>query len=176
MTDRQEILSRILKSGPLLQLAFYQVNENFFELPDDEFWIIDGGIELKFSGGVVSAAWDSSLDSYIIKNDSVKNIYNQDNIFQLETENIKNLTTFVGQKVIDVHFKSLEFEFIVDYTMRVEKEKRWVQLVIEFENKQHIQIAFIDYILEENKAPKDFSFDLSTDLLITTKKIIEIKI
>lgn len=175
MTDRQDILSRILYSGPLLELSFYQVNDSFFELPEDELWVIDIGFELKFPGGIVSAAWDSELESFVIKNDSVKNIYNQNNLFQLENDNIKSLKKFIGLNVIGINFKSLEFEYVVDYTMRTEKEKRYVELIIDFENKSLIQIAFVDYELEENKSPKDFSFDLSTDLLISTKKIIEIK-
>jgi 6-phosphogluconolactonase (cycloisomerase 2 family) len=63
----------------------------------------------------------------------------------------------------------------VDYTMRTEKEKRFVELTLDFENNSKIQIAFIDYILEENQAPRDFSFDLSTNLLISTKQVFEIK-
>lgn len=175
MTDRQEILSRILHSGPLLELNFYQVNDNFFELMEEGFWIIDGGIELKFSGGIVSAAWDSELESYVIKNDSVKNIYNQDNLFKLENENIKGLKKFVGLNVNGLNFKSLEFEYVVDYTLRTEKEERYVELIIGFQNKSQLQIAFVDYVLEENKSPKDFSFDLSTDLLVSTKSILEIE-
>ena len=115
------------------------------------------------------------MESYVIKNDSVKTIYNQDNLFQLENDNIKSLKKFIGLNVVEINFKSLEFEYVVDYTMRTEKEKRYVELIISFENKSLIQIAFVDYKLEDNKSPKDFSFDLSTDLLISTKKVIEIK-
>jgi len=175
MSDIQETINQILHSGPLLELNFYQLNDNFFELAEDGFWVIDTGIELKFPSGFVSAAWNSELESYVLKNDSVKNIYNQDNLFQLETENIKNLKKFVGLYIIKTNFKSLEFEFIVDYTMRTEKEKRFVEVILDFQNSSQIQIAFVDYVLEENKAPKEFSFHLSSDLLISTKKLIEIK-
>ena len=175
MTDKQETINQILHSGPLLELNFYQVNDSFFELEEDGFWIIDTGIELKFPSGFVSAAWNSELESYVLENDSVKNIYNQDHLFQLETENIKNLKEFVGLYVIKTNFKTLEFEFVVDYTMRTEKEKRFVELIIGFQNSTQIQIAFVDYVLEENEAPREFSFNLSSDLLISTKKRIEVK-
>ena len=175
MTDKQEILQSILLSGPLQEVNFYQINDSFFELQEDGFWIIDTGIELKFPEGIVSASWNSELESYVIDNDSVKNIFNQKLLFQLETENIKNMQKFVGLNVVNANFKSLEFEYVVDYTMRTEKEKRFVELTLDFENNSKIQIAFIDYILEENQAPRDFSFDLSTNLLISTKQVFEIK-
>ena len=174
MTENQQHLKRILLSGPLQALNFYQVNGNFFEFQGDGYWIIDAGIELKFPYGIVSAAWSSELESYVILNEPVKNIYDQDNLFQLENENILSLKRFVGLNVIDVNFKILEFEYIADYTMRIEKEKRFVELILEFQNKSQIQIAFIDYTLEENKAPTDFSFDISTNLLVSTKNILEI--
>ncbi len=175
MTDIQEILSRILHSGRLLEINFYQINDNFFELMEEGFWIIDGGVELKFPGGIVSASWDSELETYVIKNDSVKNIYNQDNLFQLESENIKGLKKFVGLNVSGLNFKSLEFEYLIDHTMRTAKEQRYVELIIDFENKSQLQIAFVDFMLEENEPPKEFSFDLNTNLLVSTKSVLEIK-
>lgn len=175
MIEKKDELKRILFSSPLVELNFYQVNDNFFEFPEDGYWIIDTGIELKFRDGIVSAAWSSELESYVIVNNSVKDIYGKDNLFQLENKNILNLRKFIGLNIIDANFKTLEFEYAVDYTMRIEKENRFVELVLEFENKTEFQIAFIDYELKVNKGPTDFSYDVSTDLLISTKKILKIK-
>jgi len=175
MIDNNDILKRILLSGPLQEITFYQVNDTFFEFPNDEVWIIDGGVELKFPYGIVSAAWNPEFETYIIKNEFVKNICNLNNLYMLENNAILKLKRFIGQKVINVGFETREFEFIVDYTMKTEKEKRLVELLLTFQNTMQIQIALIDYLLEVNKAPKDFTFDISTELLISTKNIIEIK-
>lgn len=175
MIEKKDELKRILFSSPLMELNFYQVNDSFFEFQEDGYWIIDTGIELKFRDGIVSAVWNSELESYVITNNSVKDVYLQNNLFELENENILNLKKFVGLNIIDANFKMLEFEYVADYTMRIEKENRFVELILEFENKSEIQIAFIDYKLEENKGPTDFSFDVSTNLLISTKKTLNIK-
>lgn len=175
MIEKKDVLKRIIYSSPLMELNLYQVNDIFFEVPKDGYWIIDTGFELKFRDGIISAVWSSKLKSYVITNNSVKDIYLQQNLFVLENKNILDLNKFVGLKVIDVNFKTLEFEYVADYTMRIEKENRFVELILEFENKSKIQIAFIDYKLEENKSPTDFSFDVSTNLLISTKKILSIK-
>lgn len=171
----EKIIDRILYSGPLRELNFYQVNDSFFELVEKGFWIIDAGVELVFPSGIVSAAWDSNLECYVLKNDTVKTIYNQDNLIQLETEQMKALKKYLGQSVIRTAYKSLDFDVLLDYTMRTEKEKRFVEMILEFQDGDQLQIAFVDYVLEENRAPQDFSYDLSTDLLVSTKKMVEIK-
>nr|WP_299384150.1 hypothetical protein [Allomuricauda sp.] len=173
--DLERDLKSILQSGPLSSINFYQVNDNFFELNDEGYWVIDAGIELTFPGGVVSAALSTELESFVIENKSVTQIYTNDNFHLLENDNILGLRKYLGLHIVDVKFESLEFEYIVDYTMRTEKEKRFVQMILEFQNKSIIQIAFVDYSLKEGMAPSDFSFDLQTDLLVSTKKIMEIK-
>lgn len=175
MIETQEELEKILFSGPLKELNFYQVNDIFFEFPEDGYWIIDTGIELKFRDGIVSAVWSLELESYVITNNSIKDIYLQNNLVELENENILNLKKFVGLNIIDANFKMLEFEYMADYTARIEKENRFVELILEFENKSKIQVAFINYKLQENKRPTDFSFDISTNLLVSTKKTLKIK-
>lgn len=175
MPDKEQQLKQIIHSGPLAEINFYQVNEVFFELPEDGYWLIDAGIELIFPSGTISAAWSSELECYELKNDSLKNIYTEDNLFQLETDSIMDLNKFVGLKVIKANFKTKEIEYIVDYTMRTEIEHQFVELVLEFQNKLKIQIAFVNFFLEENKAPTDFAFSINTNVLISTKKIMEIK-
>jgi len=175
INELKQTLESIMLSGSLMELNFYQVNDNFFELSNEGIWIIDAGIEFKFPSGIISAAWNSKLECYVLENKSVKTIYGQDNLHQLDNKNISELKKYVGLDVVDSNFKSMEFEYVVDYTMRTEKEERFVELILEFQNKSKIQIAFIDYTLEENKGPVNFSFNIITELLISTKKIMEIK-
>ncbi len=173
--ELKQTLESIILSGPLMEVNFYQVNDSFFEFSNEGIWIIDTGIELKFPSGIISAAWNSKLECYVIENKSVKTIYGQDNLHQLDNKNISKFKKHVGLNVVDSSFKSMEFEYVVDYTMRTEKEERFVELILEFQNKSKIQIAFINYSLEENKGPDNFSFNIITELLISTKKIMEIK-
>mgnify|MGYP000066235401 CR=1 FL=1 len=179
MKNSQESLEEIIKStilsGPLQEIKLYQVNNTFFELPSEGYWIIDTGIELRFPSGIISAVWNTEIECYVIENKGVELIYGQDNVLQLENKNIAGLKKFVGLHVIDVNIKSIEFDFIADYRMQIEKEKRIVEMILDFQNKSKIQIAFVNYALEVNNQPRDFSFDISTELLISTKKIIEIK-
>ncbi|AXT59219.1 hypothetical protein D1816_02265 [Aquimarina sp. AD10] len=173
--ELKQTLKSIILSGPLKEINFYQVNDNFFELSNEGIWIIDAGIELKFPSGIISTAWNSKLECYVMENKSVETIYGQDNLYQLDNKNISELKKYVGLNVVNSSFKSMEFEYVVDYTMRMEKEERFVELILEFQNKSKIQIAFIHYTLEENRRPSNFSFSIITELLISTEKIVEIK-
>lgn len=175
ITENETQLREILLSGPLQQIKFYQVNNNFFQLEKEGFWIIDCGIELKFESGYVSATWDPDRDSFIISNDSVKNIYKDQNFIELKNDTIEKLNKLVGLNIKNADFKSSEFQYIVDYTMRTETETLFVELIIEFENTSKIQVAFVDYALHENKAPNNFSYNVNSGLLVSTKTVMEIK-
>lgn len=167
-------LKAIIQSGPMIEFTLYQVNPNFFEFVDEGYWIIDAGVEIKFPGGVVSAAFSPDLESYVIENRPFSEIYTHGNHVVLHNENIEEVQKFYGLNVTNVEFKSLEFEYIVDYTMRTEKEERFVQLILEFQNRSKIQIAFIDYELKENQGPEKFTFSLMTEVLVSTKNVMEI--
>ena len=175
LKELKQKIESIAFSEALLEVNLYQVNDNFFELPDEGFWIIDAGIELKFLSGTISAAWSSELEHFVFDYKPVKEIYTGDNLCQLQNENILGLNKYVGKKIYDVKFKSLEFEYVPDYTMRIEKEEHFVELILEFEDNSQIQIAFVNYELQKNKAPRGFSFSIITELLIATKQIVEIK-
>ncbi|MEM7186232.1 MAG: hypothetical protein AAF466_06205 [Bacteroidota bacterium] len=174
MAVAQQHLKDILYSGPLSGIKLFQVNDNFFELFREGYWIIDGGIELTLPGGVVSAAWNSNLEMFTVGSETVANIYGQDNLIQLENERIATLDRFLGSKIVEVELNEMEFEYVADYTMRVEKEQQVVEIICHFDDNTHLQIAFIEYSLEENKAPTNFSFDLYNDILISIKHIFEI--
>ncbi len=171
---KEEQLKSIILSGSLLEITFYHVNDYFFELPDKGFWLIDGGMELRFPNGVISAAFDSETKSFVIKNTPVNKIYKNDNLIELRTNEISNLDRFLSLSVHDVIFRLLEFEYIVDYTMKTKKEDRYVQMILKFENKEILQIAFVNYELISNQAPKRFMFDLNNDILVSTNEVIQI--
>lgn len=168
----EESLREIIGSGPLQEIKLYHVNENFFEMSDKGYWLIDGGVELVFPEGVVSAAWDSELDAFVFKNKPFETIYTQSNFIELYNENIAALKKYIGLNVIYADFKSLEFSFVADYTMRIEKERRIVEMVLEFQNTYKIQIALVNYKLEPNEPPKDFSFGITTNILISIQNVI----
>ena len=164
----------IFLSGALKAVNLFQVNDKYFHLPEKGLWIIDGGIELVFPGGTCCIGWSSDYESFVFEKTAFDIIYLQDNFVQFDPESIPNLSQLSGHSILSMNFKSIDVESILDYTMRTETEKRFVEIVLEFDNHSYLQIALVNYSLVKNESPKDFIIDLHGELLISTKEIIEI--
>ena len=175
MKNQEVLLKNILSSGPLLDVSIYQVNNRFFELEEEGIWIIDTGIQLNFLDGIVTAAWRSSEEAFIITNDAINNVYTNNNSHKIRAEHTESLNRFIGHEIEDVQFKIVEVDVVHDHAKPAVKEERLVEMTMFFDNNTHMQIAFVDYVLEDDKPPQDFTFDFCNALLIATKSIIEIK-
>ena len=171
----REKLDQIINSGPIQKITLHQVNENFFELTKKGVLLIDGGVELTFPEGTISAAFDSSRQYLLIENKPIKNIYTDNNIFILENDNTFILNQYVGKEIDKSSFKTIEFNAVVDYTMKTRKENHIVEMILEFVDNSILQVAFVNYDLEEYKAPENYSYDIANDILISTKEIVSIR-
>ena len=171
----RENLDQIIKSGPVQKITLHQVNENFFELTKEGIWLVDGGIELTFPEGTISAAFHSSKQYLIIENKPIKNIYTDNNISVLENDNIFILNQYLGKKIKNSSLKRIDFDAVVDYTMQTSKENHIVEMILEFVDNSILQIALVSYDLEEHKTPENYSYDITSDVLISTKEILSIK-
>lgn len=159
------------KSSDLIEIKLFNVNDNYFGFPKKGLWIIDGGIELKFRNTSFSLAWNQDTDSFSFENKSFDKIYEEDNYTELDVEFIKVLNK---KKISNAKLKWVEYDIILDYTMATKKESKLVELKLEFESNEKIQIATIDYELEENSSPKNYSYDINGELLISLNNEIEI--
>jgi hypothetical protein len=170
----QTQLERVIFSGPLKAVNVFQVNDTYFHFPEKGVCIIDGGIELIFPKGVCCIAWSSDYESFVFEPAAFEAVYLQPNFVQL---NIKNdyLNRYIGRKATSVKFNTIDIESIIDYTMRTQTEERLVSVLLEFDDENSMQIALVDYDLEEGEAPKNFIRDLYTDILISTREFIEVK-
>ena len=162
----------ILKSGMLKEMKIFQVDESFFELNDGQTLLVDGGIQFQFPKGIFCVGWSSELDLFTFHKEKFDSIYEQANFIEIENKTLLNL---VGDFVNQDKFKTLDFEVIADYTMRTEKVKRFVEVILEFESGKNLQLSLITYDTETGKAPFNYRYDLSTELLITLNEEIEIK-
>jgi hypothetical protein len=161
-----------IESTDLIEIKLFNVNDNYFGFPEKGYWIIDGGIELKFSNTTFSLAWNQDTDSFSFENKSFEKVYAEDNYTELDAEFLKILNQ---KKISNAKLKWVEYDVILDYTMATKKESKLVEIKIEFESNVKIQIATVDYELEENSSPKKYSYDINGELLIALNNEIEIK-
>jgi len=161
----------IIKSNDLIEIKLFQVNEDYFGFPKKGFWIIDGGIELKFRNTTFSFAWNQDTDSFSFENKKFNEIYKDNNYTKLDAKFIKVLNL---KKINNAKLKWVKYDVIIDYTMATEKEFKLVELKLEFESDEKIQIATIDYELEENSSPKNYFYNINRELLIALNNEIGI--
>lgn len=172
--NQQKELESIFLSGALKAVNLFQVNDKYFHLPEKGLWIIDGGIELVFPGGTCCVGWSTDYESFVFEKKAFDFIYLHDNFVQFDPQSIPSLSQLVGHNVLSANFKSIDVESVLDYTMRTETEKKFVEMVLEFDNHSHLQIGAVTYSLEKNEFPKDLIIELHGELLVSTQEIIEI--
>ncbi|WP_109435945.1 hypothetical protein [Aquimarina sp. AU119] len=76
MDNKEKQFDSILKSGKLLEVKLFQVNDKFFELSEGKQWIIDGGIELTFPAGKVTLGWSTKEEVFCLEFRAFSDLYN----------------------------------------------------------------------------------------------------
>ncbi|MCK0110492.1 hypothetical protein MWU58_14430 [Flavobacteriaceae bacterium S0825] len=160
-----------IESSDLIKIKLFQINDDYFGFPKKNFWIIDGGIEIKFRNTTFCLAWNQDKASFSFENKSFDKIYGEDNYTELNADFIKNLNQ---KKICNANLKWLEYDIILDYTMATKKESKLVEINIEFESSESLQIATVRYEIEENSSPRNYFYDINGELLIALNNKIEI--
>ncbi|MDC8003658.1 hypothetical protein POV27_06315 [Aureisphaera galaxeae] len=157
-----------------MEIKLFQVNDYFFEFPEKGQWVIDGGVELVFAKGICCMGWNSREEIMAMEDYGFNQMFDSTEYMQLENDNILKLKSYLIQEITNIEFITREFDFIKDYTMTKIVENRVVGMNLEFENGSKLQIAFINYQLEESDAPKDYYYDVTGELLVSIKGDVEI--
>ncbi len=172
MIDKSKQFETIIYSGDLISIKLFQVNEDYFYFEKDRKWIIDAGVELTFPKGIVCLGWNTNLEGFSFENKNFSLFYNESNYSELNHKEIEKL---IGNEVIEYEFKPLEFEYIADYTMKVQKEIRTVELILRFKNNSVLQLSTMDYDLTEHSGPINYRYHISSSILVTLDNLIVIK-
>lgn len=164
----------IFLSSHLMDLKIFQVNQFYYQEKSGNLFVFEG-IEMKFSKGFFSIGFSSEYEYNMFQATPFHELYEGENDREINTTETQKLSGLIGKKIIDVSFKTAEFNEVVDYTMKVEKVTKIVELLLTFETNETLQIATVNYEYEENKPPKNYRYDITGELLISLNHIIEIK-
>lgn len=159
-------IESILYSGKLEQIRLFQINENYFEFPEDQLWIIDGGIELSFPNGTLTIAWASEIDMFIFQTKKFELIYKDYNYIELDVTNSELLENLLYKNITNIKFHQTEMEYIIDYSMKTELQKTLVGVTLTFNNKNTLQLSTVGIDSLLKNAPLTFYYDLESYLLI----------
>lgn len=164
----------IFLSSYLMDLKIFQVNQLYYQEKSGNLFVFEG-IEMKFSKGFFSIGFSSEYEYNMFQATPFHELYEGENDREINTTETQKLSGLIGKKIVDVSFKTADFNEVVDYTMKVEKVTKIVEVLLTFETNETLQIATVNYDYEENKPPKNYRYDITGELLISLNHIIEIK-
>ncbi len=158
-------------SGPLQKVNCFQVNEALLDIQMEKAFFVDGGIELVFPKGSISAAWNTEIECLTVGPNTFEEVYQQENAQPSETKKIHHL---IGQKVIDYNLIKRQYEMIQEDMTQIEEVEITMEINLTFEDQSHLQIALVDYDLH-NFTPTNFIYDLGADILVNGGERVLIK-
>ncbi len=172
--ESKNTIESIVKSGPLEGLQVFQVSEFYMEMEDEGIFIVDGGMELRFPGGTVSAGFDLERRMFQMTDKPFKEAFPQDFFYELGNDSLEELRRFSGLLPQCTSISTLPIEVIVDWTMATEKEDMPIELLLEFEGNQALRFALVRYDFDEENGPSNYTYHPEGGILIAHKAAVEI--
>lgn len=174
-TSKKTKFKAIIHSGPMLSMDMFQVNVPHFDIPKNDQWIIDGGVQLEFPKGFISIGWSQQYGIFISEPSDFKSIYKGTNYIILNERNSTKINIPKSRNVGDALFKWFSFEYYDPNTSTFKKDTALLDLKLNLGSGNNLQIAAIDYTLTEDNIPTDYSYDLTSALLISLNNPIKIE-
>lgn len=157
-----------LKFKKLISIKFYQINE--YEYKISETISIFEGIELTLENGFFSIGFNPDQEYNFFKPNPINEFELYEDNVGFEIKSNTNYSNLIGNRIVDVKFKQLNFDVILDYTLKKREISEIVEMILFFENGESLQIACINYDFDNQL--KNFNYDLSGQLLISMNNII----
>lgn len=173
-----EVKSRylsILESGALISLELFNVNNTYIEVENKNLWLIDGGIQLSFPAGIIQIGWNADRQMVLGGFEDLKEQLSDLPFKTLSKGNIYRLHSLAGKKVVRSDIKWFTYEVWDDTADDFISAESPMEIILEFENNKTVQFAIVDYQLDSNEEPMDFTFENGAEILISFEKMVEIQ-
>ncbi len=176
MIDKKTHFEEIIKSGKLLNIELFNINDSYFEIENSDLWLIDGAIQLTFPSGIIQIGWSEDHDLFFTTHKDLK-LSNGELTFKELTEGkISKIHNLRGKRVVDFELRWIPFEIWDDESDDFKETQTLMEMILEFDSKEKIQFATVNYDFNPDEDPVNFTFDLVTELLISLQEKIEIKL
>ena len=173
-TISEQSVDEIITSGQLQKVHLYQVNEAYWELDDTDLWIIDGAIELQFPSGTLTIVWSTDYNMFITTDRGTAKLLGELDHKELQQGKISKIHKLAGKTVQDMQCKWVPFEVWDDEADDFVEQTTLVELLLTFNSKEKIQIAAVDYQIDDEENPVGFRYDLMSEMVIVLQHPIPI--
>jgi hypothetical protein len=175
MEKYDEVLKTYLLNKTLNDIEFYDSDLNYVSPDMDHTWILDGGIQLKLDNTYFSFAFSSEQEFFNAFSLKIDELNNEFELHSLGARDVNEINTLVGHQIIDI--KTLwNFYTELDENFDQKNEKKYMpfEIILYFSNNSFLQIAAIEYEMENNKLI-NLHYNSERELLISINKKLEIE-
>lgn len=166
-----ECFKAMFLSEKILSIKVFQINDTFYDLKNKNQYMIDGGVEFKLPKGYLCFGFSSNFDQYILSTEPFQKNYTHNNEFELKPIEIPEIYNLINKKIIDVNFKVKEFNEVIDYTMKSQKIKKPIEMLLKFENDEILQLSSINFDFDKNYEPEKYVYSTENEILISFQEI-----
>ncbi len=157
-------------SEKILSIKVFQINDTFYNLKNKNQYLIDGGVEFNLPKGYLCFGFSSHFDEIVLNSEPFQKNYTHENEYELTSNEVPEIYAFINKKIINVNIKVKEFNEILDYTMKTQKIKKPIEIILKFENGEILQLSSINFDLGENSEPENYRYANDEEILITFKE------
>ena len=174
--QNQTSFSEMLMSKQLLDVSYFNINDNFFVFDDDQLAIIDGGVTLFFQDQTLSLCFNQEVELFNYSTQQAPANFGDLDYYEIEKSNFDFASSVINQKVVDVETHWTWFqELNEDFEPYGEKKDLLQGLTLSFENGEFLRLAVVFYQLSPMGA-SGFEYDSKGELLVTTNRELEITV
>ncbi len=167
-------LESILLGKRVVDLKLYNVNDDFFVFDPKNLAVIDGGISMQLEYSELNIAWNADLELFDVTIGPIESLLQDLGYYLISEEDLSIGRSMINQKIERIEPRYSWYHYLNDDS-EASGPKNYVleQLIIYFANKSVVQIATIDYSIE-NRSLIDPVFNIYGTLMIATNNIIGI--
>lgn len=164
---KKEIFNNTLHQV-IKDIKIYNINDHYIEFPDEEGYVVDGGIELHFEKGIVTFGWNFKKEMFELHTKKFSEFSEENSKYLAIDLNIfHKLKKYKNKKVTNLKLFSNDFFTVVDYTLKTKKTFFYTGLLIGFDDNNQLKISSSSYKIDEKtKLPTQINPSVSDDLII----------
>ncbi len=163
-----------LKGEQLFKIEFYNVNENYFVF-DPNTLIVDGAVVLDFGVKKLVIGWNEERELLDSTTEPMTTLLGNLEYYKIEDDGQEIANALIGRKIVSSRVKWNWYNEIDENLEFIAGDRYIIEdIVLEFEDGAHIQIATVEYTIEEGRISSPV-YSSQGEILVTTKEILEIQ-
>lgn len=160
-----------LNHQELLEIRYFNINDDYIIFDSENLLIIDGSVLLQFSHTKLTLGWNANLELFDSVEEDASVLLKDSNFYELDIDNEVLTKKFIGKTIQSTSVKWNWYQDLNDdYEPDGPQMNIIEELVLTFEDGSSLQIATVRYTLHQ-KNITDLEFDPQGQLMISANNV-----